>query len=155
MFFWMKLLFGLVVFFVGSLFIVPRIARWFFSKLTDESYFEFLFVLAIAFILAYLAEIAGNEPIIGSFLASLLLNRLIPNTIPPMNRIEFAGNVLFIPFFLLSVGILTNIHPFFEGGNQLILGFWMIGATIIAKFGAAWIAGKKYHYSKDQTMTIL
>ena len=154
MFFWIKLLFGLVVFFVGSLFIVPRIARWFFSKLTDESYFEYLFVLAIAFVLAYLAEIAGIEPIIGSFFAGLLLNRLIPNTGPLMNRIEFAGNVLFIPFFLLSVGMLRNFHSFFGGGNQLTLGFLMIGAMIIAKFGAAWLAGKIYHYSKDQIMTM-
>jgi hypothetical protein len=111
-------------------------------------------VLAIAFILAYLAEIAGIEPIIGSFLAGLLLNRLIPNTSPLMNRIEFAGNVLFIPFFLLSVGMLTNVHSFFGGGNQLTLGFLMIGVMISAKFGAAWLAGKMYHYSKDQIMTM-
>jgi Kef-type K+ transport system membrane component KefB len=153
-FFWARLLVGLTVFFVGSLFIVPRIARWFFSKLTDESYFEYLFVLAIAFILAYLAEIAGIEPIIGSFLAGLLLNRLIPNTSPLMNRIEFAGNVLFIPFFLFSVGMLTNIHSFFEGGNELIVAVWMMGAMLTGKFGAAWLAGKVYRYNKDQIMSM-
>ncbi len=153
-FFWISLFLGLAVFFVGSWLIVPRIARWFFSKLTDESYFEFLFVLAIAFILAYFAEIAGVEPIIGSFFAGLLLNRLIPNTGPLMNRIEFAGNVLFIPFFLLSVGMLTNIHSFFEGGDQLTLGFWMIGVMFIAKFGAAWLAGKIYGYHRDQIMSM-
>jgi len=154
LFFWIRLLFGLTVFFAGSLFIVPRIARLFFSKFTDESYFEFLFVLAMAFILAYLAEIAGVEPIIGSFLAGLLLNRIIPNTSPLMNRIEFAGNVLFIPFFLFSVGMLTNIHSFFEGGNQLSVALWMIGAMFIGKFGAAWFTGKIYHYNKDQIMSM-
>ncbi|KXS41275.1 MAG: sodium/hydrogen exchanger [Methanolobus sp. T82-4] len=154
LFFWIRLLFGLTIFFVGSLFIVPRIARWFFSKLTDESYFEFLFVLAIAFILAYVAEIAGVEPIIGSFLAGLLLNRLIPNTSPLMNRIEFAGNALFIPFFLFSVGMLTNIHSFFEGGSELIVALWMIGAMFIGKFGAAWFAGKMYRYNKNQIMSM-
>ncbi len=154
LFFWVELFFGLTVFFVGSLFIVPRIARWFFSKFTDESYFEFLFVLVIAFILAYLAEVAGIEPIIGSFLAGLLLNRLIPNTSPLMNRIEFAGNVLFIPFFLFSVGMLTNIHSFFEGGDQLVVALWMIGAMLTGKFGAAWLAGKVYRYSIDQIMSM-
>ncbi|TGC11420.1 cation:proton antiporter [Methanolobus halotolerans] len=154
LYFWIGLLFGLTVFFAGSLFIVPRIARWFFSKFTDESYFEFLFVLVIAFILAYLAEVAGIEPIIGSFLAGLLLNRLIPNTSPLMNRIEFAGNALFIPFFLFSVGMLTNIHSFFEGGNQLIVALWMIGAMFAGKFGAAWLAGKMYRYNKDQIMSM-
>ncbi|MBN2109920.1 MAG: cation:proton antiporter [Methanosarcinaceae archaeon] len=154
MFFWIRLLLGMAVFFLGSLLIVPRIARWFFGKLTEESYFEFLFVLAIAFILAYLAEIAGIEPIIGSFLAGLLLNRLIPNTSPLMNRIEFAGNALFIPFFLLSVGMLTNIHSFLEGGDQLTLGLWMIGVMFFAKLGAAWITGKMYRYNGDQIMSM-
>ncbi len=153
-FFWARLLLGITVFFVGSLLIVPRIARWFFSKLTDETYFEFLFVLSIAFILAFLAEIAGIEPIIGSFLAGLLLNRLIPNTSPLMNRIEFAGNVLFIPFFLFSVGMLTNIQSLFEGGKELTVAFWMIGAMLTGKFGASWIAGKFYGYDKNQIMSM-
>ncbi len=152
MFFWLRLGSGLLLFFVGSWLIVPRISRWFFSKLTDESYFEFLFVMAVVFIVAYLAELAGVEPIIGAFLAGLLLNRLIPNSSPLMKRIEFVGNALFIPFFLLSVGMLVNIHSFLEGGYQLKLAIWMIGLVLITKLVASWVTGLLYRYSNDQVM---
>lgn len=154
LFFWTKLGVGMIIFFMGSWLIVPRIAKWFFTKFTDESYFKFLFVLAVTFVIAYLAEMAGIEPIIGAFLAGLLLNRLIPNSSPLMNRIEFVGNALFIPFFLLSVGMLTNIHSFFGGGYQLTLAFWMIGLMFISKLGAAWITGLIYRYGKDQIMSM-
>ncbi|WP_094228734.1 cation:proton antiporter [Methanolobus psychrotolerans] len=154
MFFWIRLGLGLTLFFVGSWLIVPRIARWFFSKLTDESYFEFLFVMAVAFVIAYFAEVAGVEPIIGAFLAGLLLNRLIPSSSPLMNRIEFVGNALFIPFFLLSVGMLVNIRAFVEGGHQLTLAIWMIGLVLITKLGAAWITGRMYRYGNDQIMSM-
>jgi Kef-type K+ transport system membrane component KefB len=152
--FWINLGLGLIVLFIGSWFTVPRIARWFFSNLTDESYFEFLFVLAVVFIVAYLAKIAGFEPIIGAFLAGLLLNRLIPNNSPLMNRIEFVGNALFIPFFLLSVGMLTNIHSFFGGGKHFILALWMIFIMFAAKLGAAWVTGLVYKYGKNQIMSM-
>jgi Kef-type K+ transport system membrane component KefB len=152
--FWIKLGAGLALFFVGTWFVVPRIARWFFSKLTEESYFEFLFVLAVAFVIAYLAEVAGVEPIIGAFFAGLLLNRLIPNTSPLMNRIEFVGNALFIPFFLLSVGMLVNIHAFLEGGYQFTLALWLTGPLIVTKLAAAWITGRIYGYGNDQVMSM-
>ncbi|AFV24846.1 sodium/hydrogen exchanger [Methanolobus psychrophilus R15] len=152
--FWIQLAAGLGLFFAGSWLIVPRIARWFFSKLTEESYFEFLFVLAVAFVIAYLAEVAGVEPIIGAFFAGLLLNRLIPNSSPLMNRIEFVGNALFIPFFLLSVGMLVNAGAFLEGGSQLTLALWLIGLVLITKLAAAWITGRVYGYGNDQVMSM-
>ncbi len=152
--FWIGLGAGLGLFFAGSWLIVPRIARWFFSKLTEESYFEFLFVLAVAFVIAYLAEVAGVEPIIGAFFAGLLLNRLIPNSSPLMNRIEFVGNALFIPFFLLSVGMLVNVGAFLEGGSQLTLALWMIGLVLITKLAAAWITGRVYGYGNAQVMSM-
>jgi Kef-type K+ transport system membrane component KefB len=154
MFFWIRLGAGLALFFVGTWFVVPRIARWFFSKLTEESYFEFLFVLAVAFVIAYLAEVAGVEPIIGAFFAGLLLNRLIPNSSPLMNRIEFVGNALFIPFFLLSVGMLVNIHAFMEGGYQFILALWLIVLVLVTKLAAAWTTGHIYGYGNDQVMSM-
>lgn len=154
MFFWIRLGVGLLLFFAGAWLIVPRISRWFFSKLTEESYFEFIFVMAVTFVTAYFAEIAGVEPIIGAFLAGLLLNRLIPNSSPLMNRIEFVGNALFIPFFLLSVGMLVNIRAFTEGGQQLTLALWLVMLVLVTKLAAAWMTGWTYGYGKDQVMSM-
>jgi Kef-type K+ transport system membrane component KefB len=152
--FWAQLAIGLFIFFIAVWTLVPRLARWFFSNLTDESYFEFLFVMTMLFTCAYLSKIAGVEPIIGAFLAGLVLNRLIPNTGVLMNRIEFIGNAFFIPFFLLSVGMLVDVTIFFEEGNNLMLAFWLVFLVIITKIAAAWLTGRIYGYNINQVMSM-
>jgi Kef-type K+ transport system membrane component KefB len=152
--FWAQLAIGLLIFFIAVWTLVPRLARWFFSNLTDESYFEFLFVMTLLFTCAYLSKIAGVEPIIGAFLAGLVLNRLIPNTGVLMNRIEFIGNAFFIPFFLLSVGMLVDVTIFFKEGNNLMLAFWLVFLVIITKIAAAWLTGRIYGYNINQVMSM-
>ncbi|MDP2215696.1 MAG: cation:proton antiporter [Methanolobus sp.] len=152
--FWAQLAIGLIIFFVAVWTIVPRLSRWFFSNLTDESYFEFLFVMTVMFTCAYFSRVVGVEPIIGAFLAGLVLNRLIPNTGVLMNRIEFIGNAFFIPFFLLSVGMLVDVTIFFEEGNNLMLAFWLIFLVLITKIAAAWLTGRIYGYNINQVMSM-
>ncbi|WP_216580001.1 cation:proton antiporter [Methanosalsum zhilinae] len=152
--FWLQLGVGLAIFFIGVWTIVPRISRWFFSNLTDESYFEFLYVMTILFICAYLAEVAGVEAIIGAFFSGLVLNRLIPKTGPLMNRIEFIGNSFFIPFFLLSVGMLVDARIFLQGIHELTIAFWLITLLLITKFIASWITGVVYRYDINQILSI-
>ena len=65
---------------------------------------QFVFVLAMVFLGGGLMEFVGMEGILGAFLAGLVLNRLIPHVSPLMNRLEFVGNALFIPYFLIGVG---------------------------------------------------
>lgn len=148
--FWMRLTVGLALFFAGVWLIVPRVARWFFRNLTQESYFEFLFVMAILFACAYLGEVAGVEGIIGAFLAGLVLNPLIPESGPLMNRVEFVGNALFIPFFLLSVGMLVDVGIVFESAGTLVIGASLIGMVIVTKWAAAWLTGRYYGFSRDE-----
>jgi Kef-type K+ transport system membrane component KefB len=93
--------------------VFPIISRWFFKRY-DNNISQYIFVLAIVFMSAFLAEAAGIEAIIGAFLAGLALNRLIPRTSPLMNRIEFVGNALFIPLFLIGVGMLIDFKIFFK-----------------------------------------
>ncbi|AFV25308.1 sodium/hydrogen exchanger [Methanolobus psychrophilus R15] len=152
--FWAQLAIGLIIFFVAVWTIVPRLSRWFFSNLTDESYFEFLFVMTVMFTCAYFSRVVGVEPIIGAFLAGLVLNRLIPNTGVLMNRIEFIGNAFFIPFFLLSVGMLVDVTIFFEEGNNLMLALWLIFLVLITKIAAAWLTGRIYGYNINQVMSM-
>jgi Kef-type K+ transport system membrane component KefB len=149
-----QLAIGLIIFFVAVWTIVPRLSRWFFSNLTDESYFEFLYVMTVMFTCAYFSRVVGVEPIIGAFLAGLVLNRLIPNTGVLMNRIEFIGNAFFIPFFLLSVGMLVDVTIFFEEGNNLMLAFWLVFLVLITKIAAAWLTGRIYGYNINQVMSM-
>lgn len=148
--FWIELGFGLTVFFVGVWLVVPRLGRWFFRTHNQESYFEFLFVMAILFLNAFLAEVVGVDHIIGAFLAGLVLNRLIPETGPLMNRIEFVGNALFIPFFLLSVGMLVNVSVLTEGPETIVIAGSLIVLVVLTKATASWLTGRIYGYNRDE-----
>nr|WP_252490638.1 cation:proton antiporter [Natronococcus sp. CG52] len=150
--FWTQLAVGLTVFFVGVWLLVPRLGRWFFRSHSEESYFEFLFVMAVLFLCAFLAELVGVEHIIGAFLAGLTLNRLIPETGPLMNRIEFVGNALFIPFFLLSVGMLVDARVLLEGFDTLLIAGSLIVMVAVTKFAASWATGRIYGYDRDEVL---
>ena len=106
--------------FLGFLiiFFFPRIGRWFFRKY-DDSVMQFVFVLAMVFLGGGLMEFVGMEGILGAFLAGLVLNRLIPHVSPLMNRLEFVGNALFIPYFLIGVGMIIDVRSLFTGGEAL------------------------------------
>lgn len=113
----------------------PYIARKFFRRYSDNV-MQFIFVLALLFLCAALAELAGLEGIFGAFVAGLLLNRLIPHVSPLMNRIEFVGNALFIPYFLIGVGMIINVGALFNGGDTLkVVGIMVLVATL-----TKWIA---------------
>ncbi len=150
--FWLQLGVGLTIFFVGVWLAVPRIGRWFFRRQGEESYFEFLFVMAVLFGCAFLAELVGVESIIGAFLAGLALNRLIPESGPLMNRIEFVGNALFIPFFLLSVGMLVDVRVLAEGLETIVVATSLIVMVIVTKYAAAWATGRVYGYDTDEVL---
>ena len=101
--------------------VIPPFARWFFNRLESEHYSHYIFVLSIVFFAAFLSQVAGVEPIIGAFAAGLALNRLIPHSSALMNRIEFIGNALFIPFFLISVGMIVDIRVLLTGPTAWIV----------------------------------
>jgi Kef-type K+ transport system membrane component KefB len=146
-FFWIKLVLSFAIFAFLILWGVPRLGNWFFKNLDTEGGAQFIFVLAVVFAAAALAELAGVEPIIGAFLAGLALNRLVPNTSPLMHRLEFVGNTLFIPFFLISVGMLVNIRVIFEGPQALLVAVTMIAVAIVGKWLAAFLTQKIFRYT--------
>lgn len=152
--FWLTLGIGLSLFFIGVWFLIPRLSRWFFRTVDEESYFEFLFVMAVVFVSAYLAEFVGIEPIVGAFLAGLALNRQIPTTGPLMNRIEFVGNALFIPFFLISVGMLVDVRVLVDGLETITIALAFVGLLLVSKYAAAWATGRMYGYSADECWTM-
>ncbi len=151
--FWLQLVGGLALFFVGVWVLVPRLSQWFFRTVHEESYFEYLFVLAVAFIAAYAAELAGVEAIIGAFLAGLAINPHVPQSGVLMNRVEFVGNALFIPFFLLSVGMLVDFRVVFAGPETLVITGALVAMTLATKLGASAVAGHRYGWSAAEVAT--
>jgi Kef-type K+ transport system membrane component KefB len=147
--FWIRLGISLVIFTVIVLFLFPRIARWFF-KSVEDGISKYIFVLAILFGSAFLAGLAGIEAIIGAFMAGLALNRLIPRTSSLMNRIEFVGNAIFIPFFLIGVGMLVDVRILFKGTEALIVAVIMTTIAIFGKWFSARVTQKIFNYSKAE-----
>ena len=151
--FWWRLSASVLLSIGIILFLFPLLAHWFFKHCSD-SVSQYIFVLAMVFLGAFLAQLAGLEAIIGSFLAGLALNRLIPATSPLMNRVEFVGNAIFIPFFLLSVGMLIDYRAFFTSFETIKVGAVMIVVATAAKFIAAWLTQKTFRMSVDQRRVI-
>ena len=131
----------------------PILAHWFFKQVSDNIS-QYIFVLAMVFLGSYLAQLAGLEPIIGAFLTGIALNRLIPRTSPLMNRIEFVGNAIFIPFFLIGVGMLIDYRAFFRDWESLEVAAVMIVLITAAKYIAAWLTQKSFRLSPDQRTVI-
>lgn len=126
---------------------MPRLCRWFFRKY-DDNVMQFIFVLAMVFLGAGLMEVAGMEGILGAFLAGLVLNRYVPHVSPLMNRLEFVGNALFIPYFLIGVGMIIDVRCLFTEGTALKVAIVMTIVATLSKWLAAWITQKTYHMSK-------
>jgi Kef-type K+ transport system membrane component KefB/nucleotide-binding universal stress UspA family protein len=152
--FWIRLGVSLAIFSAIMFLIIPRIAKWFFRKLESEKHSHYIFVLAVVFFAAFLAEIAGVESIIGAFVAGLALNKLIPHSSALMNRIEFIGNSLFIPFFLISVGMLVDVSVILSGPMALIVAGTLTVVALFGKWFAALFTQLIFKYSKAQRQLI-
>lgn len=152
--FWIRLFISLLIFGFIVFFIFPRVARWFFINIQSERTSRYIFVMAAVFLAAFLAELAGIEPIIGAFMAGLALNPLIPHTSALMNRIEFVGNALFIPFFLISVGMLVDLNVLFDGPKALIVAGTLSAVALLSKWLASFFTQRIFRYSVPQRNVI-
>lgn len=144
--FWLQLLTSLIVFSIIMFKVIPPISRWFFRKVESEKHSHYIFVLSVIFLAAFLSEIAGVEPIIGAFMAGLALNPLISHTSALFNRIEFIGNALFIPFFLISVGMLVDLSVLFNGNQAIIIAIILSIVALTVKWVAAWLTQIIFSY---------
>ncbi|MDN3722951.1 cation:proton antiporter [Aequorivita sp. SDUM287046] len=152
--FWIRLGISLLLFSAFMFFIIPKIAKWFFRTLESEKHSHYIFVLSVVFFSAFLAELAGLESIIGAFVAGLALNKLIPHSSALMNRIEFIGNSLFIPFFLISVGMVVDVKVILSGPMAIIIAGTLTIVAITGKWTAAWITQLIFGFSRGQRKLI-
>lgn len=137
--FWLLFIIKFVAFCAVLIFFIPRLTRWFLRRYSD-AVMQFIFVLVMLFMSASLSEAVGLEGIFGAFFSGLILNRYIPRLSPLMNRIEFIGNALFIPYFLIGVGMLINVRLLFEGGAIIWVVFCIVMFGTLGKALAAYIA---------------
>jgi len=144
----------LSVFSLIMFWLIPRVARWFFSKLESEKTSHYIFVLSILFFSAFLAKAAGIEAIIGAFVAGLVLNPLIPHSSALMNRIEFIGNSLFIPFFLIAIGMVVDIGALAQNPWAWAIAGILTTFAITSKFLAAWVTQLIFKMSKPERQVI-
>lgn len=128
----------LIIYCVAVLYVYPRLSRWFFKNYSDKVT-QYVYVLAMVFLSAWIAGLIGLEPVLGSFFAGLVLNRYVPNASPLMSRIEFVGNALFIPYFLIGVGMMINLRVI-ANGRTLAVAAIMLAVALVSKWVAAWAA---------------
>ena len=138
--FWLLFAVKLAAFLVGSITLIPRLTRYFLRRYSD-AVMQYIFVLAVMFLSAALTNLIGLEGIVGAFISGLILNRYIPRVSPLMNRIEFIGNALFIPYFLIGVGMLINVQALFVGGSVvwvvLLIAFIGTFAKAVAAYASS------------------
>lgn len=152
--FWLFLIPSLALYTFATLWGVPIIGRWFFRRFGHDEGAEFTFVIAALFVVSYAAQLIEIEPIIGAFLAGIAITQLIPQLSPLMNRIQFIGNTLFVPFFLISVGMLINPAILIKQPQSLLIAGVMILAEVASKFTAAWGPGKLFRLQFPDIMVM-
>lgn len=144
---WVWLLLKVVFLGLIIIFSFPPVCRWFFRRY-DEAVMQYIFVITLMFLGAGLMEIVGMEGILGAFLVGLVLNRQIPPSSPLMNHIEFVGNAIFIPYFLIGVGMLINVRAFVDHPHIFLIAAVMVAVCLLGKWLAAYITQKLFHMEK-------
>ena len=145
--FWVFFLLKFAAYCVGSVWLIPKLTRYFLRRYSD-AVMQYIFVLGIMFLSAALTSMIGIEGIVGAFFSGLILNRYIPRVSPLMNRIEFIGNALFIPYFLIGVGMLINVRLLFSGLNVLWTVFLIVFIGTFGKAAAAYMSSLLFRLPK-------
>lgn len=143
----------LALFLLSVLWLFPRIARLFFKRYHDPIS-EFMIVMLMLVGSAFLADLAGLEGILGAFICGVSLNRLLPNRSPLMSKVNFVGNSIFVPLFLISVGLMIDIQVFWSGWTTLIIAAVMIVTKLFGKSLATWIAQFVFRFSKHERQLV-
>ena len=144
--FWLLFILKFVAYCVGLIMVIPRVTRWFLRRYSD-AVMQFIFILAVVFLSAALSDAVGLEGVFGAFMSGLILNRFVPKVSPLMNRIEFTGNALFIPYFLIGVGMLINVRLLFAGSKILWVVFCIVFFGTLGKAVAAYLAARIFRMS--------
>ena len=148
--FWLWFMLKFALYLAGLVYFIPRLTRWFLRRYAD-AVMQFLFVLGVLFFSAALSDAIGLEGIFGAFFSGLILNRFIPRLSPLMSHIEFTGNALFIPYFLIGVGMLINVRSLFEGTHIIWVVLCIVFFGTVGKAVAAYLAGFLFRLKREMS----
>jgi universal stress family protein len=148
--FWLWFMLKFALYLAGLVYFIPRLTRWFLRRYAD-AVMQFLFVLVVLFFSAALSDAIGLEGIFGAFFSGLILNRFIPRLSPLMSHIEFTGNALFIPYFLIGVGMLINVRSLFEGTHIIWVVLCIVFFGTVGKAVAAYLAGFLFRLKREMS----
>ena len=152
--YWVQFVIMIIAYALFIIFVYPHLIRWFFKTYSDNV-MQFIFVLALVFLSSFIAESIGLLSIIGAFFAGIILNRYIPSVSPLMNRLEFVGNALFIPYFLIGVGMMIDLGIIIEHPEVLLVAVIMCFVAISTKWIAAWLIQIIFHYTPTDRRLIV
>lgn len=130
---------------VAVVVLYPWLTKIFLRRYSDRVT-QYVFILALVFLSAWMAELIGLSAVLGAFLAGLVLNKYVPATSPLMSRIEFVGNSIFIPYFLINVGMMVNLRLLADK-ETIVISAVMLAVALISKWGAAWFSRVFYRMS--------
>jgi len=137
---------GILVLALFCMWVLPRATRWFFVHLGHSRTQRFIWTFGGMSAGAFLSRLGGIEGLVGAFLAGIGMNRLVPAHGPLMERIEFFGNALFVPAFLITVGLSIDPRALSEWETiQLALIF--AGLVLVGKVLAAVVSGLIFGFS--------
>ena len=140
-----RLLLLMVLYAVTTGLILHYLTKWFFRKFSDQVN-QFIYVLSMVFLSSLMASVIGLESILGAFYAGLIMNRFIPDRSGLMGRIKFVGNAIFIPYFLIGVGMLINVHVIFKSWNVGWVAINMVVVSLFAKWLSAMISARIFGF---------
>ena len=151
--YFIKLFALMAVFTLAIFFLLPKLGKWFFQKFTGRA-IEFQFVIVLLFISAYGAKLIGVHEVVGAFLAGLAINATLPRNSPVSGHVLFMGESFFIPLFLLYSGMITDPLTLVRNPESILAALGIVFVAYVSKFGASWITGKIFHYTKAEFLTV-
>lgn len=140
---------GFVVLLGVGLLVLPRIVDGAMRLWGGDRVARYVVVIVALLAMAALAEVFGIEPIIGAFFAGLALNRLVPNEGQSMDRVEFFGSAVFVPVFVVSIGLLLDPSVMFSAETLELAGLICLGA-LGGKAVACWVTGAALGFSRPE-----
>ena len=151
--FWGPFLGKVLLFVVIVLLFFPFITRKAFLKDRDPM-FSFMMVMAMLVSASWLAEWVGLESILGAFVCGVALNKYVPNRSPLMQRINFIGNSLFVPIFLIGVGMMIEVNRVWESWSIVGIALVMIVTKLFGKWLSSWLAQKLFRFTDMERQLI-
>ena len=143
----------IAVYLSAVILLYPRMARTFFNRETN-SFSHFLFVMILLALSCGLAQLIGLDSIVGAFLAGIVLNRYIPKSSPLMNRLDFVGNTLFVPLFLLGTGMMIDLSGLSEGWLFITVFAVLFTAGTLGKWVVALFVQRANRLTRNDRLII-